>query len=48
MFNRIHCSFGRFIGKIGRYSLVEDLTVHILNKIDFNWFLSNLTDFLKN
>jgi hypothetical protein len=45
VFDRIHCSFDRFIGKISRYSLVEDFTVHILNQMDSSWFLLNFIDF---
>jgi hypothetical protein len=32
MYVKIHCSFDRFIDKIGRYSSVGDCTVHILIK----------------
>jgi hypothetical protein len=51
MFDRIHCwgliqrSFGRFIGKIGRYSSVRDFTVHIFNQMNFGRFLSNFIKF---
>jgi hypothetical protein len=52
MFDRIHCSFSRFIdefdwfiGKIDRYSSVGDFTVYIFNQIDFGRFLPNLADF---
>jgi hypothetical protein len=45
VFNRIHCSFvwfirefSRFIGKIGRYSSVEDFTIHIFNQMNFSQF----------
>jgi hypothetical protein len=45
VFDRIHCSCRiRFIRKIGRYSSVEDFTVHIFNQIDFDRFLPNFTD----
>jgi hypothetical protein len=44
---RIHCSFGWFIGKIGRYSSVEDFTIHIFNQMDFSRFLPNSTDFFQ-
>jgi hypothetical protein len=52
VFDRIHCSFGRFIiefsrfiSKIGRYSSVGDFTVHIFNQMDFDRFLPNFTEF---
>jgi hypothetical protein len=42
---RVYCSFSQFIGKIGRYSSVEDFTVHISNQMDFGRFLPVFTEF---
>jgi hypothetical protein len=49
---RIHCSFGRFIGKFGRfigkivlYSSVGDFTIHIFNQMDFDRFLPIFIEF---
>jgi hypothetical protein len=37
--------FDRFIGKIGRYLLVGDFTVHNFNQMNFGRFLLNFIEF---
>jgi hypothetical protein len=47
-FNQFIGEFDRFIDKISWYSSVENFTIYIFNQMNFNRFLPNSTNFLKN